>query len=916
MILCRAVACVGLFVSAMSPSPLGAQTPASAPSERPLAVARLAIDLPDERVAVFSNGLTAILKVHAVAPVVSVRMYCKTGSVYEQEYAGAGLSHLFEHLLHAGETTRRSEAESERLLSEIGGNSNAFTSFGMTAYYIDTTADHLDAAVDLLSDWITRPTFPEGPFRREWGVVQRELERDLDDPGRQAFQLLQETMYRRHPARFPIIGHAQAVQSLTKDDIVKYYRRMYVPDNVVVVIVGDIRLDAAQDIVARCFASFERRPVPTITLPDEPPMTSPRTGIKRMKVPSATLQLAWPSISLDHPDLYALDLLSYVLTEGESSCLVRSLVREQQLAFTVDSWSWTPEWGNGLFVISTRLAPAAIEAATGAIWTEIRRLQADRISDEELDQAKNQTAAQHVFSRQTAEDIAAGMASDFISTGDPHFSERYVARVREVTPEQIRDVARRYFRPECTGTVMILPEGESAPRATAPAATVEPARLVVLDNGLRVLIRRNTSSPLVATHFFCLGGLLMEEPANNGISNLMAELMLRGTRTRSAEEIARFFDSRGAKIKAASGNNTFYVQSELLKDDFTAGLEVIADIVANPAFAKTELERLKPRVLNAIARINENWRSELNAYFLSKFFSFSPYRMQAIGNADAVKAATPADLAAFHKRLLAASNSVLAIYGDVDEAAAEQLARKLFSGLPARPSLNRPLIEPEKPIERPSLYIRAKSPDRTAAGIYIGFRGMNFMNTRDRYPMAVLDTIMSGYTYPSGWLHEALRGGDRDLVYEVHAVNVIGVEPGYFGIYAACQPEKVSEVYGIITEQVERARQGRFNEADLARAKGVILTTDLMQSQTNSDRAMQTALDELYGLGYDHRDRYAEYINSVTLDEVRRVAKAYLTNPIVTVVTPRPEAVKIGIEPAAIESDAAAPPAPDPGASP
>jgi zinc protease len=260
---------------------------------------RRLVDAYDERVSILSNGLTVILKVHRAAPVVSVRMYCQTGSLYEQEYLGCGMSHLFEHLLHATTTTTRTEEESRLILDQIGGNTNAFTSYDVTCYYINTGREHLTTAVGLLGDWLTHPTWPQQSFEREWGVVQRELERDADNPARQLFQLTMETMYRVHPARFPIIGYKPVVQTLKKEDIVGYHARMYVPDRMQVCIVGDIDLDETLAVVAKEFPGFARRPVPNITLPAEPEMVSPRFASKRMKVEAALLNLAWPTIPLD-----------------------------------------------------------------------------------------------------------------------------------------------------------------------------------------------------------------------------------------------------------------------------------------------------------------------------------------------------------------------------------------------------------------------------------------------------------------------------------------------------------------------------------------------------------------------------------------------------------------------------------------
>jgi len=509
-----------------------AQEAAAPKTPEPLTESQRLVDRADERVSVLSNGLTALLKAHRTAPVVSVRMYCRTGSIYEQEYLGAGMSHLFEHLLHGGATTTRSEEESRRILDEIGGNTNAYTNYGTTCYFINTGREHAARAVELLSDWITRPTFPQEAFDREWGVVQRELERDVDDPDRQLFQLTMETMYREHPARYPIIGYKPIVQALKKEDIVGYYHRMYVPDNMIVVIVGDIDLDATLKLVQRYFASFSRQKVPTIVLPEIPEMTAPRQAIKRMKVNAAMLQLAWPSIPLLDPDLYALDLLSYVLSQGESSRLVRT-VRDKGLAFGVDSMSWTPGWGRGLFAISARTAPDKLEAAQKGILEQIELLQGQLVSPGELDAAKRQMAAQHVFNLQTAQSVSETMASDFLATGDIHFSDRYVENIQKVTAEQVREVARKYLQPGRMGTVIVVPENYQPPAAKAPSlAQTSPVKMITLENGTRVLIRQDSNAPLVSIQAFSLGGVVMEDAKTNGLSRLAALLAPRGTATR------------------------------------------------------------------------------------------------------------------------------------------------------------------------------------------------------------------------------------------------------------------------------------------------------------------------------------------------------------------------------------------------
>jgi len=160
---------------------------------------------------------------------------------------------------------------------------------------------------------------------------------------------------------------------------------------------------------------------------------------------------------------------------------------------------------------------------------------------------------------------------------------------------------------------------------------------------------------------------------------------------------------------------------------------------------------------------------------------------------------------------------------------------------------------------------------------------------------------MSGPSLPSGWLHRELREGTRDLVYEVHAINFVGLAPGYYGIYAGCQPERVGDVYKIIRTQCDKAVAGKITAEELDRAKGMMITTERLHNRTIGQMATRAALDELYGLGYDAYEQYADRVNAVTLEEVRRVARQFLTRMIITVATPKPEDVQIGIQPTAVD---------------
>jgi predicted Zn-dependent peptidase len=229
---------------------------------------------------------------------------------------------------------------------------------------------------------------------------------------------------------------------------------------------------------------------------------------------------------------------------------------------------------------------------------------------------------------------------------------------------------------------------------------------------------------------------------------------------------------------------------------------------------------------------------------------------------------------------------VLAVYGNFDPVEARRIIKKRFANLPEG-RIELPDVKPRRVAKGGEMYVRRLPATTQQAGVMLGIPGMTVDND-DRYAVTVLDAIISGYRLPSGWLHSELRG--KRLVYMVHAYNWSARVPGAFIAVAGCQPKKVPEVLGILRKNLRRASTYRPTELEVKQAVNSILTAEVLGNQSMSALAMQAALDELYGFGYDHQARLAEKYNAVTPDDVLRVAKKYLSGGYVaTVATPDPD---------------------------
>jgi zinc protease len=467
-----------------------------------------------------------------------------------------------------------------------------------------------------------------------------------------------------------------------------------------------------------------------------------------------------------------------------------------------------------------------------------------------------------------------------------------------VTADQVQAAARHYFDEGELLTGLIVPRDKAADFARAPAADqaetpgkieVSDIRKVTLDNGLTVLLRRNSAVPLAAIQVHFRGGLLGEPAGKEGISRLMVQAALRGTESRSAQQIFGAFERAGGSLGSQSGRNSFNFTASVLSSELADTLPIFADVVLNPSFPADELEKLRERALASIARVDDRLGSSASRFFFRNYFGDHPYGNLAQGTVESVKNLSADDLVAFHDRFVVAPNGVLAIFGDIDLDATEALVRKLFGQMEAAPDFKLPDVPAPKP---PAEDRTAVQPFKQteAAQVDFGFPGVKF-TSEDFYPLTMLDTMISGYGLPGGWLHEELRG--RQLVYVVHAVNLAWADAGCFWIYAQCQPEKVDTVVEAIRGQLERARKGELTEQMLANAKALMLARELLDNQTNDQLAYQAALDELLGRGYDHFLKLSDRVKAVTLEDVNRMVEKYLTHAVITVTTGKPDAASV-----------------------
>ncbi len=844
---------------------------------------------------VLENGITLIVEENHRAPVVAVQVWVKAGSVYEKDDE-AGITHLIEHMIFKG-TEKYKPGEIATIIESFGGSINAFTSYDYTCYHVTGPAEILETALDILSEAVFHSVFDPQELEREKEVVLEEMRMRRDKPSLALAEAVMAKAYRKFPYRRPIIGYEHTVKAFTRKDILEYMARRYRAPHMAVVIVGDVEAETALAKAAAYFGKAPKKDPEKVKFPEEPPKEKPVLVVLEKEVQEGYFHLALPGPSLLEREAAVMDVMAALLGQGESSRLYRKLRREKELVHTVSAYTFTP-MGPGLFEVAGTAPRENLPEALKEALIEIFRLKYEPVLPEELAKAKTMVAASFVYSRETMQGEARKLGVFEMLAGDPLKAREYLEAVKSVSGEDIREAAQKYFAPQAVvagllarkaGEILspeelttIVEEAELEASGISPAMEtwVTPTVKKVLPNGLTLLITPQKDVPSFSMVLIFPGGLRYETKETNGLFRTLAALWTKGTVEKSADLLATLVESLGGEIEGFSGRNTFGLKATFLSDNLHEAFSLFAEVALRPAFSEEELEKLKPELLSAIARQEDEPLQLAIREYYRLLFEPHPYGLNILGSKEVIERLKAEDIRRAYKRFVSPEKAVLALVGDVDEKEILALVEEAFGSWQS-PSGSPPKELPPQELLEPRL--STINVDREQVHLVLGFRGPHLFS-EDRYGMEVLNAILAGQ---GGRLFKTLRDQEA-LAYVVTSFLTIGVDVGGIGFYIATEPAKKKQALAGLWREISRINQEGVESQELKRAKRWLVGRYLTGLQTNSAQAMEQAVNEVLGLGYNYGLRYIQKIQDVSLENVQDVARKYLHNKAYVLVTVGP----------------------------
>ncbi len=871
------------------------------------------------------NGLEVVLHVDDSDPLAAVAMTFHVGSAREVE-GRTGFAHLFEHLFFL-DSENLGAGGLDRLMTRIGSSTNGSTSRDRTNYFEVVPVDGLEKALwaeaDKLGFFIN--TVTESVVAKEKQVVKNEKRQSVDNrPYGHNEYVVDRALYPEgHPYRWQVIGSLADLDAATLADAKEFHANWYGPNNATLVVAGDIDVEQTMAWIGKYFGEIPARETPATPDPPEVRLAETRRLYHEDNFGNLPLlTLSWPTVPRYHPDAYALDVLSQLLTDGKSTPLYKVLVEEEELTPQVSTFHRADELAGQFNFRSLGYAGTDLDDLRAAVDAGLRRFEDEGVPESELRRVKAGTETGFYRRLSSAIGKAFQLADYAIFAGDPGYAGEDLRRILAVSADDVMRVYETYLKDRPHVASSFVPRGraelalegsERAEVVTEPIIQGAEAEFTVargeersptgsfdrsveppfgppptlrapevwretLANGLRVLGVEDRETPIVQFELDFRGGMLVEAPGRTGVANLLAETMMEGTARRTAEELEEAIDLLGASLSVSAGNTGFSLSGSVMARNYDETMALVEEILMEPRFDSTRFELARQRVLNLIQRLDANPSAVASQAFNRLLYGDHILAESSYGTPVGVAALTLDDLRAYHASALVPGTAAFLVAGAVSPAEATAPLATLASRWEDRPAPTIP-DPPRWSGDRAGLYF-IDIPGAAQSVLNIGYLAL--ARTDDDYhPATVMNFRLGGGGFASD-LTQVLREG-KGYTYGVGSSFQGGHYPGPFRIGSSVRSNVTLESLEIVRDMLETYGP-TFDEADLEATQGFLLRSNARAFETLGAKLGVVRAVSDYGFPPDYVLRQEQTVRDMTVERVRELAARYLGSDMVWLV--------------------------------
>jgi zinc protease len=855
-----------------------------------------------------ANGLEVILREDRRLPMVAVNIWYHVGPANE-EPGRTGFAHLYEHMMF--QSSKHVPADSHIRLLETAGasNLNGTTDFDRTNYFETVPANQLDLALWLESDRMgyLLEKVDQAALSNQQDVVRNERRQSVENqPYGLAGEALVQTLFPKgHPYYGDVIGSHEDIQAVKLDDVNRFFRQYYAPNNASLAIVGDIDTAATKQLVEKYFGTLKRGPaVPPITA-ETPKITAERRRVVPARVQLPRVSIAWLTPPAFKPGDADAEIVADILGGGRSSRLYKKLVYELQIAQSVSAFQNSLILGSMFQIHATARPGHSAEELERAIEQEIEAIRTQPPSAAEIEKARNSIETAIIGGLDRLGGF--GGVADRLNMynhylGTPDYLDKDIQRYRAVTPQSIQAFAREYFDADSRVVVHAVPgqpqieavqpppaASAQAPQGGAQSINADepwrfempkpgPARPLVLatptsvtlSNGLTLILNERPGLPIVAASLVIKAGSDANPADKSGLASFVAAMLDEGTQTRGALEIADEVARLGATLNTGSTMDATTIGIRSLSKNFGATLDLMADVALRPSFPADEIERQRASRLGQLVQQRDNpGQVAAKVMAVALYGSRHPYGHTEIGTEAATKSITREEIQDFWRRNFVPNSAALVVAGDISMADLRARAEKAFGawarGTPVRPVLGAPETTRAKVVVvdmpgTPQTQLRVagigaarSTPDFRALQVMNNALGGLFssrinMNLREQH----------GYSYGASSGFAFRRGA------------------GPFAVAAGVRTDATAAAVGEIFKEITGMTTSPMTDEELQIAKDALANSLPGAFETGLNTVNSFSNIFVYDLGLDYYSTYAKQVHAVTAQQALDVARRYV----------------------------------------
>ena len=863
------------------------------------------------------NGLDVILHQDKSDPIVSVAIQYGVGSNREKT-GRTGFAHLFEHMLFQ-ESENVPQDQFFKKIQDAGGTLNGGTWKDGTIYYEIVPKNALETVLWMESDRMgfLINTVTESAFYNQQEVVQNEKRQRVDNnPYGHTGWVLDKNLYPEgHPYNWQVIGELVDLQNATVDDVKEFYDRFYGPNNATLVLAGDFEKTDAKALVEKYFGEIKRRQE---VKPLEPqPVTLAETKRFYHEDNFATapqLNMVWPTSHQYTDDAYALDFLAEIISSGKKAPLYKVLVKEKELTSRTTAYNNAQELAGEFHIIITANNGKDLDEVEKGIEEAFDLFEKEGVTDRDIERIKAGLETSFYNGISSVLGKSFQLAQYNVFAGDPGFIEEDIENIKKVTKEDVVRVYEKYIKDKPFVMTSFVPKGQmeliaensiKAPvveeeikenvtktvedakeevaktpsnfdrsvepaQGAAPELSIPSTWTAELANGIKVYGIEQNEIPTVNFSLVIQGGHLLDDKNKNGVANLMTDIMMEGTATKTPEQLEEEIELLGANINMYTTNESIVIRGNTLVRNFDKTMDLVEEILLEPRWDEEEFGRIKTATINQIKRSDANPNAVAGRVYNKLLYGKDHiFSLPTSGTEESVKAITIKDLKDFYNKNFSPSVSSFQIVGKINKDKALSGLKDLEERWAAKN-----VKMPEYPIannrDKASLYF-VDIPGAKQSVINIGYIALP-RTDKDFYPAEVMNYKLGGSF--SGNVNLILRE-EKGYTYGARTGFSGSKIPGTFTASSSVRTNTTGESVQIFKEQIANYKDG-ISEEDLEFTKNALVKSNARRFETQFNLLGMLQEMSEYDLPANYIENEEQIIKNMTLEQHKTLANKYL----------------------------------------